>query len=339
MVRFRKELWTMDALERESKGRCFAHMMLDTTYRPSNQLNTCGKENRIHQFTYRFHRHNGELADSSLLSGHIGVSDAVTVSVEPDLFALSRGFVLELTPHAVVIGVDHDLDVKVIKERLNARPRKTPVHEDDTVVFRIDKDELAGGMGRVRDNLAALFYAGGDSERLRLIVDLDPPMFHSVRSPSACLLASVRASERCQRITASLNLNQRQAVDRVLCARDYSLILGMPGTGKTTMVASLIKVLVEMDRTVLLTSYTHSAVDTILSKLKGADFGVLRLGNIDKVSELYHTMTFVRISVKVHPDAHEFTLAARRRATTIEELERQLMTPPVVATTALSLDQ
>jgi len=43
-----------------------------------------------------------------------------------------------------VIAFDHDLDVKVIKERLNARPRKTPVHEDDTVVFRIDKDELAG---------------------------------------------------------------------------------------------------------------------------------------------------------------------------------------------------
>jgi len=90
MVRFRKELWTMDALERESKGRCFAHMMLDTTHRSSNQVNSCGKENRIHRFTYRFRRHGGELADSCLLNGHIGVSDAVAVSVEPDLFALSR---------------------------------------------------------------------------------------------------------------------------------------------------------------------------------------------------------------------------------------------------------
>lgn len=39
-----------------------------------------------------------------------------------------------------------------------------------------------------------------------------------------------------------------------------------------------------MGKTVLLTSYTHSAVDTILRKLKGANFGILRVGNPDKVS-------------------------------------------------------
>ena len=54
---------------------------------------------------------------------------------------------------------------------------------------------------------------------------------------------------------------------QVLAARDYTLIHGMPGTGKTTTIASLVGTLVSQGKTVLLTSYTHSAVDSILLKL------------------------------------------------------------------------
>ena len=55
---------------------------------------------------------------------------------------------------------------------------------------------------------------------------------------------------------------------QVLAAEDYTLILGMPGTGKTTTIAHLVQVAVAENKTVLLTSYTHSAVDNILLKLK-----------------------------------------------------------------------
>ena len=73
-------------------------------------------------------------------------------------------------------------------------------------------------------------------------------------------------------------------MERVLSAEDYALVLGMPGTGKTTVVVALIKALVNLGKTVFLTSYTHSAVDNILLKLKGnVDFGILRIGNLDKV--------------------------------------------------------
>lgn len=73
---------------------------------------------------------------------------------------------------------------------------------------------------------------------------------------------------------------------RLISAQDYALVLGMPGTGKTTVIAALIKAFVAMGKTVLLTSYTHSAVDTILLKLDDADFTILRVGNVDKVSFL-----------------------------------------------------
>ena len=81
----------------------------------------------------------------------------------------------------------------------------------------------------------------------------------------------------------TLNLNQRIAIMKVLTAEDYALILGMPGTGKTMVVATLIRTLIGMGKSVLLTSHTHSAVDTILAKLGNEEFKILRLGNVDKV--------------------------------------------------------
>ncbi|KAI0262628.1 Dna2-domain-containing protein [Gloeopeniophorella convolvens] len=320
MMRFRKELWTLGAEQREALGRCFADMVLDTPSVPEAPIYPAAS--KIHQFTYRFRRRIDGVVAESLLNGHMSAGDAVTVSVVPDLFALCRGFIVELTPTHVILGVDHVLDVAIIQERLRKRPqfrRLGPQELPVPVIFRIDKDEFSAGMGRVRENLASLFYVGGDTARLRLVVDLAPPIFAAEND----LLKGARASPVCRTLGRSLNHNQMRAIEKVLCAEDYTLVLGMPGTGKTTVVAHLIQMLVEMGKTVLLSAYTHSAVDTILAKLKTVDFGILRLGNVDKV----------------HPDIRQFHLSSRRKATTIEELERQLMTPPVVATTALSIDQ
>ncbi|KAH9914176.1 Dna2-domain-containing protein [Epithele typhae] len=293
LVRFRKELWMLTAHEREDKGRCFADMVLDAA--PPSFAPTSVKDPRTHRSTYRFVRAAEGDPARSLLSGHMGVGDAVVVSVDPGLFALARGFIAELGPDSIVVGVDHALDEQMIKDRL--RGKRVPVPE--TVVFRIDKDEMFGGMTRIRDNLAQLFYAGADVRRLELLVDLAPPRFLD--------------GDQVEEIEASyLNEDQKLAVKTVMRALDYALILGMPGTGKTTVVAEIIRRLVAEGKSVLLTSYTHSAVDTILMKLDGCD--VLRLGNMDKI----------------HPAAQKYTLAARPPAKTIEQLENQLMTPLIV---------
>lgn len=287
MQRFKKELWTMGAREREQKGRCFAEVVMEESATEE------GGEG-IHQYTHTFVR--GRMAGKkmvkdggdSLLNGHMNVGDAITVSVEPDLLALARGFIVRLTPFEVVVGVDHVLSLETIETRLGAlrkaraagglkdsESKKGERDADGRIIFRIDKDEMWGGLSRIRDNLAQLFYAGGDSKRLSLVVDLTAPVFTApVPVPAPSLSPSV---------ISHLNPNQLSAISKVLSAQDYSLILGMPGTGKTTIIAALIRVLVGLGKTVLLTSYTHSAVDTILAKMKGDDFGILRLGNIDKV--------------------------------------------------------
>jgi DNA replication ATP-dependent helicase Dna2 len=253
------------------------------------------KENKIHRYTYSFFRSRtwvpppsdsptqSPTSTRSLLNGHLNIGDPITVSIEPKLLALARGYILELTPEEIVLGVDHVLDVVSLKKRVQQ------MHSADgsELVFRIDKDELFGGMARVRSNLAQLFYAGGDARRLSLVVDLRKPIFSAPTPPFSATPAKPSPSH-----LAHLNPSQLDAMHKVLSAEDYALILGMPGTGKTTVIAALIRELVSRGKTVLLSSYTHSAVDTILMKLDnegggkdgaGSSFGVLRLGNVDKV--------------------------------------------------------
>lgn len=44
-------------------------------------------------------------------------------------------------------------------------------------------------------------------------------------------------------------------------------------------------------------------------------------------------------SLQIHPTVQHRTMAARPLAKTIEQLEHQVMSPPVVATTCLTIDQ
>lgn len=57
----------------------------------------------------------------------------------------------------------------------------------------------------------------------------------------------------------------------------------MPGTGKTTTIAYIIRVLVARGKTILLTSYTHTAVDNLLLKLDEIGIEFIRLGRHDSV--------------------------------------------------------
>ncbi|OCF42705.1 DNA replication ATP-dependent helicase Dna2 [Kwoniella heveanensis CBS 569] len=305
--RHRSQLWTMTAKEREKTGRCFGDMVIQSY---SNDL---GKSlAKIHRHAYTFVRapHAGtQIANTSLLSGHIAKGDPVSLSIEPDLLCLSRGFVLDLTASSITVGVTYVIDVEALLKRTGQE--HTLSEGEGKVVFRIDKDEMASGMMRMRNNLAHLFYAkDGDPTRRRLIVDLAIPEFE----PSWAPLPS--------EIPDHLNGDQVKAMEKVMTARDYALILGMPGTGKTTTIAEIIKALVARGKSVLLSSYTHSAVDTILMKLLNAEFGLLRLGNIDKV----------------HPDVQHLTLEAMEASTSMAQLEARLMNPPVVAATCLAIE-
>ena len=256
MDRFKREIWTMTASQRQAIGRCFANMVIDRKYFPSGDV----VNSKIHRFTYRLTRPPD--SQESLLGGHIAVGDPILVSQEPHVLALARGFVLDINAREIILGLGHTLD--------------SPKLPTGASCFRVDRDELTAGMGRLRDNLAKLFYLGGDEKRRRLLVDLEPPKF----SDQGECISEAKVEE------LGLNEDQVKAINKVQSAEDYALILGMPGTGKTTTIAHLISALVSQGKTILLTSYTHSAVDNILVKIlanRTSQPSILRLGNADKV--------------------------------------------------------
>eukprot|EP01041_Mallomonas_annulata_P003657 gene3657-7285_t len=88
-----------------------------------------------------------------------------------------------------------------------------------------------------------------------------------------------------------MNIDQRSAVLRLLSAKDYLLLRGMPGTGKTSTLALAIRCLLAQGNKVLVTAYTHSAVDHLLLKLKEAGVSeatALRLGSPVSVHPALH---------------------------------------------------
>lgn len=220
----------------------------------------------IHRFTYRMRRHATQVSgdSASLLGGAIATNDPVVISLEhPPVLAVARGFVLSTSLHEVVLGLDRSI----------TQVPQLAGRTDGSAVYRIDKDELAAGMGRLRDNLLQLFYADTQTRRRKLVVGLAEPRFDDQAAGDAYRF-----------MPSHLNPDQKAAVEKVLSAQDYALILGMPGTGKTTTTAEIIKALTRARKSVLLTSYTHSAVDNILLKLIDGDGpSILRLGNHDKV--------------------------------------------------------
>ncbi|CAL9752324.1 unnamed protein product, partial [Musa acuminata subsp. burmannicoides] len=81
----------------------------------------------------------------------------------------------------------------------------------------------------------------------------------------------------------NLNDDQRRSIQKILATKDYTLILGMPGTGKTSTMVHAVKALLIRGASILLTSYTNSAIDTLLIKLKSQGIDFVRVGRREAV--------------------------------------------------------
>jgi hypothetical protein len=90
---------------------------------------------------------------------------------------------------------------------------------------------------------------------------------------------------------------QRQFVEIALSTKDFAILEGPPGSGKTSTLMEIILKLCNSGKKVLMVASTHVAVDNILERIAESfgtseslmdRFGVipLRIGDIDRVSEL-----------------------------------------------------
>src|SRR5207248_5470643 len=76
------------------------------------------------------------------------------------------------------------------------------------------------------------------------------------------------------------NAEQNLAVERAMQMRDYLLIHGPPGTGKTSVIAEIVKRYCLQGQRVMLAAFTNQAVDNMLKRLDKEGFhDYLRLGH------------------------------------------------------------
>ena len=212
-----------------------------------------------------------------------GADDSLAAALRPgDRLVLSR------QKGAVVVGRVILADVKERKRGVHLevemeRPVRTtgPGAALPTELWRIDRDDGGSTMaGRLRAAVLGVFQSRdprADTLRAR-IFDLKPPQFDKAEAAAAMRSLSPAAST----VVAALNEEQRGAVEHILAARDYALVVGLPGAGKSATLAATVKALVDMGKSVLITSHTHNAVDNILTRLPevGVD-DFLRVGGED----------------------------------------------------------
>ncbi|KAK9542627.1 hypothetical protein VZT92_000471 [Zoarces viviparus] len=288
----RKRVWLQTAEESEKNGSCVGNVQLSGPVAVQSEG----------VFLHRFQR-GSVVPQEGLASSGLASGDRIVVSDQKGrLVGLATGYLREVSRTSISCTLDRDLS------------------KFSGVLFRLDGDEGVVGLSTHLTNLSRLMENSQDSDRLReLVVDLRPPEF--IYNLSSVLPRE--AKDTVANILKGLNKPQKQAMKKVLLSKDYTLIVGMPGTGKTTTICTLVRILHACGFSVLLTSYTHSAVDNILLKLKRFRVGFLRLGQ----------------GQKVHPDILPYTEESARKkgVHTLSELEQLYNKELVVATTCMGI--
>uniref|UniRef100_A0A8B9FR10 DNA replication ATP-dependent helicase/nuclease DNA2 n=1 Tax=Amazona collaria TaxID=241587 RepID=A0A8B9FR10_9PSIT len=208
-----KNIWMMPSLEREKAGDCVGNMIRVEEVQEISE----GK------YLHFFQRGNGAIPGTNLLVG-----DRVVVSGEENgLLGLATGYVKEVSVTKVSCLLDRNLS-------------KLPKN----IIFRLDHEEGNFGIGVTFENLSKLMNDSPVSERLRnLIIDFHKPRF--IQHLSSVL--PPEAKETVANILKGLNKPQKQAMKKVLLSKDYTLIVGMPGTGKTTTICALVRLLSQVN--------------------------------------------------------------------------------------------
>ena len=99
---------------------------------------------------------------------------------------------------------------------------ENPLVGEDRITYRIDRNEMTGGMGMARANILSLFMEGGDEKRRRLVVDLEEPKFSSAWH-DVMKVERPRTFKELQSLLdeESMNDSQKLALNRILDGTKY----------------------------------------------------------------------------------------------------------------------
>lgn len=283
-----KDIWRRSPTEREKLGKSLSYLKLSGPVTETSE-----------PFIHSFKRYNDNVTDNEIINNFLYsglVTGNYAVVSTDNRISIAAGYITSITRTEIVIGLERDL---------------TKRYMNDT--FHIDTYESQTIFNYSVTSLTSLINNNDRAKQLReLIIDKKPPQF------AMKLVRSIAIVGR--KLLKHLNKIQQRAVLKALTAHDYLLIKGMPGTGKTATLVALIQLLVELDKTVLITSHTNSAVDNVCLRLVDCGVDFLRLGSVTRIHPL----------LKPYVDSVK-TVSCR----TVEELETVYNSVKVVAVTCL----
>ncbi|KAG2568352.1 hypothetical protein PVAP13_7NG311300 [Panicum virgatum] len=274
-------------------------------------IDSSGKSKRyIYNFVY--HKTQPETIDQSdaqceSLDFSLKCGDPVVLSTKSGRIAVANGSIRDISRSHITVSLPRRLRI----------PDSNSLSEPEDLkreIWRIDKDEFSSSFAIMRLNLVQLFAQNPQKSHLRnLIVDLEAPRFDSggmfSQDPALSYIRSL----------PNLNNDQQRSLHKILGAKDYALILGMPGTGKTYTMVHAVKSLLIRGESILLTSYTNSAIDTLLMKLKTEGVDFIRIGRHEAV----------------HPDVRDHCLSTEVQS--VDAIKARMDQVQVVGVTCLGI--
>ena len=225
---------------------------------------------------------------SAVLPGCFRAGDRVLLSIAAPAGAPATD--IAVLARAVITAVTTPPDgapasTGVVLTLRTRRPLRVPTGTPEAAAmrpWRIDRDDGAGLVTKMRATLWAMVMQQGPCRLRELVAELAPPRR---REPAPAPRPDAAGAAAAMTLAASLNSEQAAALDAVLRAADFVLLRGLPGTGKTATLVAAVAALVARGASVLLACHTHSALDNALSRLLAAGVpGVLRLGDVARVA-------------------------------------------------------
>ncbi|CAH2052079.1 unnamed protein product, partial [Iphiclides podalirius] len=243
-------LWTDSVEERVKRGTCTGNLRLRSVQ--------CSGHRYLHVFQRDRNPLGEPAARGSKSSGpQEGDFSIVSIHNRPWLAA------------GVVVMASHG-EIKILLER------DLSLRQSGDTAFQIDAYESYASTVQNLTNLGVLIEDSERAKRLRsIIIDRARPSFVEKLPREMHRLGA--------KLMRKLNIEQQRAVFKAISAKDYALLQGLPGTGKTQTVSVLIQMLVALKQRVLVTAHTHSAVDTVLCRLPES-IKIMRLGTSTRVA-------------------------------------------------------
>ncbi|GBG86492.1 hypothetical protein CBR_g41486 [Chara braunii] len=306
----RADIWKKSSWAREKSGQCISSLLLDSCHMRAPKV-PGGNNGYVYKFSHdKCHSMNISIATKAKEKAEEGSGEVIQRAegrmrgvdegcrqgagglldlpfVEGDFVVLSTESGQVNLGHGVITAISRD-SIEVSFQRKLRIPGKVldnPVERSQSLRWRLDKDDISSMLSLMSLGFRVSPKTSYPHEKPNNFpYTTEAPRFDDVESD---LAASTQIGVlNYLKGVKELNQGQRQAILKILGARDYALILGMPGTGKTTTIVHLVMALLACGKSILLSSYTNSAVDNILIKLrsKGVDF--LRVGRQDATHPL-----------------------------------------------------